>query len=138
MTLRNCSLSMRGSITAQKKLTSRWFTGTAVSQIPTHCFYQDLQAWTRSPQRCSPAGNTGQNSILISTRTLSTNISNHPAKVKNNMPTSIRPSRALSSAASEDQAYHNQAAIDEHDAAQLAFKEKRAAPPPESPEDRQL
>jgi hypothetical protein len=47
--------------------------------------------------------------------------------------------RALfSSLPDEDQAYHNQAAIDEHDAAQLAFKEKRAAPPPEGPEDRQL
>jgi hypothetical protein len=38
----------------------------------------------------------------------------------------------------EIQAYHNQAASQEHAATQQAFKEKKAAPPSEDPSDRQL
>jgi hypothetical protein len=38
----------------------------------------------------------------------------------------------------EEQASHNQAAIDEHAAAQDALKEKKAAPPSDDPKERQL
>jgi hypothetical protein len=38
----------------------------------------------------------------------------------------------------EEQAYHNQAAIDDHAAAQATLKEKQAAPPSDDPKERQM